>query len=53
MDYTYTIIIPHKNAPLLLQRCLDSIPFRDDIQIIVVDDDSSSDVVDFYGLSGK
>ena len=53
MDYTYTIIIPHKNAPLLLQRCLDSIPFRDDIQIIVVDDDSSSDVVDFMDFPGS
>lgn len=53
MDYTYTIIIPHKNTPLLLQRCLNSIPFREDIQIIVVDDDSSSDVVDFTNFPGR
>ena len=36
----YSIIIPHKNIPNLLQRCLDSIPNREDVQIIVVDDNS-------------
>lgn len=36
----YSIIIPHKNIPDLLQRCLNSIPRRTDIQIIVVDDNS-------------
>ena len=36
----YSIIIPHKNIPHLLSRCLDSIPQREDIQIIVVDDNS-------------
>lgn len=39
----YTIIIPHKNCPELLRRCVDSIPKRDDIQIIVVDDNSDVD----------
>lgn len=43
--YNYTFIIPHKNSPTLLQRCLDSIPKRKDIQIIVVDDHSSSDML--------
>lgn len=39
----FTFIIPHYNlTPSLLQRCLDSIPHRDDIQIIVVDDHSPS-----------
>ncbi len=33
-----TIIIPHYNSPDLLDRCIQSIPIRDDIQIIVVDD---------------
>lgn len=42
----YSIIIPHFNIPKLLRRCLDSIPSRDDIQVIVVDDCSSSEVVD-------
>ena len=39
----YSFIIPHKNSPNLLKRCLDSIPVRDDIQIIVVDDNSDED----------
>lgn len=38
MEYTYTIIIPHYNIPGLLSRCLRSIPQRDDLQVIVVDD---------------
>ena len=40
MKYNFTIIIPHKNIPDLLNRCLLSIPHKDDIQIIVVDDAS-------------
>lgn len=51
-NFTYTIIIPHKNIPSLLQRCLDSIPLRDDIQIIVVDDNSDSSIVDFKQFPG-
>ena len=37
----FSIIIPHYNIPDLLIRCLKSIPIRDDIQVIVVDDNSS------------
>lgn len=36
----YTIIIPHKNSSKLLKQCLNSIPEREDIQIIIVDDNS-------------
>ena len=43
MNYTYTFIIPHHNSPELLNRCLDSIPQREDIQIIVGDDNSAED----------
>jgi len=43
----FSIIIPHKNTPEYLQRCLDSIPCRDDVQVIVVDDNSDADKVDF------
>lgn len=43
----YTIIVAHKNMPSLLQRCLDSIPVRDDIQVIVVDDHSDFGIADF------
>ena len=48
----YTFIIPHKNIPNLLRRCLNSIPRRDDIQIIVVDDNSNPDIVDFEYFPG-
>ena len=37
----YSIIIPHYNTPDLLIRCVESIPERDDIQVIVVDDNST------------
>lgn len=46
-NINYSIIIPHKNIPQLLQRCLDSIPIRDDVQVIVVDDNSDTDKVNF------
>lgn len=51
-EINYSIIIPHKNIPNLLQRCLDSIPKRDDIQIIVVDDNSDPEKVDFEHFPG-
>jgi glycosyltransferase involved in cell wall biosynthesis len=50
--FTYTIIIPHRNIPKLLQRCLDSIPHRDDLHIIVVDDNSDPNKVDFEHFPG-
>ena len=43
MGIIFSFIIPHKNCPELLTRCVDSIPERDDIQIIVVDDNSDED----------
>lgn len=51
-EIIYSIIIPHKNCPQLLQRCLDSIPHREDTQIIVVDDNSDQDKVDFKNFPG-
>ena len=33
-----SVIIPHYNIPALLSRCIQSLPERDDVQIIVVDD---------------
>ena len=48
----FSIIIPHKNTPDLLQRCLDSIPRREDVQVIVVDDNSDSEKVDFDRFPG-
>ena len=41
----FTVIIPHKNVPLLLERLINSIPIRNDLEIIVVDDGSDEDVV--------
>lgn len=40
MNPLFTIIIPHKCIPKLLERCLNSIPVRRDVQVIVVDDNS-------------
>lgn len=40
----FTVIIPHRNLPHLLERCLDSIPCEEWIQTIVVDDGSDMDV---------
>lgn len=39
----YSFICPHHNNPELLQRLLDTIPQRDDIEIIIVDDNSDDD----------
>ena len=44
----YSIIIPHYNSFLLLRRCLDSIPKREAVQVIVVDDNSDKkELLDF------
>lgn len=53
MILNYSIIIPHCNIPHLLQRCIDSIPVRDDLEIIVVDDNSNPEIVDFDNFPGK
>lgn len=39
----YSFIIPHHNCPILLDRLLSSIPQREDIEVIVVDDNSDND----------
>ena len=44
-NYRYTIIIPHYRIPKLLKRCLWSIPKRDDLQVLVVDDYSDADSI--------
>ena len=40
MTPSFSIIIPHYDIPDLLMRCLKSIPVSEDIQVIVVDDNS-------------
>lgn len=42
-EYKYCVVIPHYNSPKLLSRMLKSVPEREDIQIIVVDDCSSKE----------
>ena len=49
----YSIIIPHHNIPHLLKRCLDSIPQRQDMEIVIVDDNSDPHIVDFDHFPGK
>ncbi len=53
--YNYSFIIPHRNLPELLKRCVSSIPKRDDVQIIIVDDNSDPSIVDFdnFPFSGE
>ncbi len=41
MNYKYSLIIPHKNAPDLLEKALETVPFCQDLQVIVVDDNSN------------
>ena len=51
-NYYFSVIIPTKNTYKLLQDCLDSIPLRDDLEVIVVDDNSDSKIVDFEHYPG-
>lgn len=47
MAILFSFIIPHKNGDIAqLRRCLDSIPHREDVQIIIVDDCSDASVFD-------
>lgn len=48
----FSFVIPHWNSPELLAKCLASIPRRPDVEIIVVDDCSSPEVVDFDHFPG-
>ena len=50
--HIFSIIIPHHEIPALLQRCLDSIPDVPEVQVIVVDDNSSEQKVDFEHFPG-
>ncbi len=43
MEKVLTIIIPHYNSPDLLSKLLDSIPNREEIEVLVVDDNSQGD----------
>lgn len=50
----YSFIIPHWNQPQLLEKCIQSIPERNDLEIIVVDDGSDDKYVAIlHSLEGK
>lgn len=51
-NINYSIIIPHHNMPDLLKRLLDSIPVREDTEVLVVDDNSDPNIVDFNHFPG-
>lgn len=52
-NYNFSVIIPTKNTIKLLQDCLDSIPLRNDLEVIIVDDNSNPQLVDFEHYPGK
>lgn len=43
-NYNFSLIIPHFNTHRLLERLLKSLPDREDLQVIVVDDCSNNDL---------
>ena len=49
--FDYSVVIPHKNSFNLLERCISSIPKADNIQIIIVDDNSDSDIKNSVDMS--
>ena len=51
--FDFSVIIPHYNNAGDLQRCLASIPSRDDLQVIIVDDNSDPALVDFSRFPGQ
>ena len=48
--YNVSIIIPHYNTPELLKKLLDTIPSKEDIQVIVIDDNSTKDIGQYDNL---
>lgn len=45
MKISFSFIIPHRNSLELLKRCISSIPQKKFVEIIVVDDNSATDVI--------
>ena len=50
--FLFSVVIPHRNCTSLLKRCINSIPERDDLEIIIVDDNSNVEQVDFDHFPG-
>ena len=53
MSVVFSLIIPHFNDADDLKRCIASIPEREDLEVIIVDDNSDSEEVDFAHFPGK
>jgi len=49
----FSVIIPNRNYPELLSRALESVPVRDDLEVIIVDDDSDPAIMDFGNYPGS
>ncbi len=45
-----SIIIPHYNSPYLLQKLLKSIPVMNDIEVLVIDDNSNEGLIEYDSL---
>ena len=53
METLFTIIIPHFNLPLSLRRLLNSIPPRDDLEVLVVDDCSTKQLDELHKVKDE
>lgn len=53
MEKQLSIIIPHYNSLQLLKRLLASIPVKEEIQVIAVDDKSNIDAKEWEALAGE
>lgn len=49
----FSIVIPHKNRTELLKKLLGTIPLRDDLEVIIVDDNSNDEIVNFDNFPGQ
>lgn len=48
--FNLSIIIPHYNSPLLLKKLLVSIPDKNDIELLVIDDNSNEGLKEYEAL---
>ena len=51
--FDVSIIIPHYNSWKSLKRLINSIPVRDDIEIIIIDDNSKNTEINFSKIKKK
>lgn len=49
MEKKLSIIIPCHNSADTIRRCLDSIPYRSDVEVIVIDDGSTDETKEILG----